>query len=90
MADVPDTGLVLDGPEHIALTAELNSRLGDLLTVLTERQREVLVLRVAVGLSAEETAASVGSTPGAVRVTQHRALARLRGLVTGGDPSDAP
>jgi RNA polymerase sigma-70 factor, ECF subfamily len=84
VADVPDTGVVLDGPEHQALMAELNTRLGGLLTVLTERQREVLVLRVVVGLSAEETAQTVGSTPGAVRVTQHRALARLRGLVTGG------
>ena len=36
---------------------------------------------MAVGLSAEETAAAVGSTPGAVRVTQHRALNRLRGVV---------
>jgi RNA polymerase sigma-70 factor, ECF subfamily len=82
VADVPDTGVVLDGPEHQALMAELNSRLGGLLGVLTERQREVLVLRVVVGLSAEETAQTVGSTPGAVRVTQHRALGRLRGMVT--------
>jgi RNA polymerase sigma-70 factor (ECF subfamily) len=36
------------------------------------------LLRVVVGLSAEETAEAVGSTPGAVRVAQHRALARLR------------
>ena len=43
-----------------------------------EKQREILVLRVVVGLSAEETAEAVGSTPGAVRVAQHRALARLR------------
>ncbi|GAA4685480.1 hypothetical protein GCM10023215_20820 [Pseudonocardia yuanmonensis] len=88
VADVPDTGVVLDGPEHLALTAELNHRLGGLLGVLTERQREVLVLRVVVGLSAEETAQTVGSTPGAVRVTQHRALARLRQLVTGGLPRE--
>ena len=38
------------------------------------RQREGLILRLAVGLSAEETAQAVRSTPGAVRVTQHRAL----------------
>jgi RNA polymerase sigma-70 factor (ECF subfamily) len=35
-------------------------------------------MRVVVGLSAEETAAAVGSSPGAVRVAQHRALTRLR------------
>jgi RNA polymerase sigma-70 factor (ECF subfamily) len=46
--------------------------------VLPDKQREIVVLRVVVGLSAEETADAVGSTPGAVRVAQHRALARLR------------
>ena len=35
-------------------------------------------VRIQMGLSAEETAEVVGSTPGAVRVAQHRALARLR------------
>jgi RNA polymerase sigma-70 factor (ECF subfamily) len=30
----------------------------------------------------EETAEAVGSTPGAVRVAQHRALSRLRDLLT--------
>jgi RNA polymerase sigma-70 factor (ECF subfamily) len=49
-----------------------------LLDVLPDKQREIVVLRVVVGLSAEETAEAVGSTPGAVRVAQHRALARLR------------
>ncbi len=31
-----------------------------------------------MGLSADETAEAVGVTPGAVRVAQHRALAKLR------------
>ena len=44
----------------------------------TRRRKPARVLRIAVGLSAEETALIVGSTPGAVRVTQHRALNRLR------------
>lgn len=48
------------------------------LRTLPDRQREIIVLRVAVGLTAEETATAIGSTPGAVRVAQHRALARLR------------
>jgi RNA polymerase sigma-70 factor (ECF subfamily) len=49
--------------------------------VLPDRERETLVLRVALGLSAAETAQAVQSTPGAVRVLQHRALARLRGAL---------
>jgi hypothetical protein len=40
------------------------------------------VLRVGMGLSAAETAQVVGSTPGAVRVLQHRALTRLRVALT--------
>ncbi|REO45365.1 RNA polymerase subunit sigma, partial [Mycobacterium tuberculosis] len=45
-----------------------------------------LILRVVVGLSAEETAAAVGSTTGAVRVAQHRALQRLKDeIVAAGD-----
>ena len=88
MAELPDTQLVLDGPEQRVLAAELVERLGGLLHCLTPRQRDVLVLRVAVGLSAEETAKAVGSTPGAVRVTQHRALNRLRGVMAGPDGDD--
>ena len=85
MADLPDAQLANDGPEQRLLTGEMTARLGALLHKLTPRQREVLVLRIAVGLSAEETAAAVGSTPGAVRVTQHRALNRLRRLVAAGE-----
>jgi RNA polymerase sigma-70 factor (ECF subfamily) len=44
--------------------------------------REILILRVMSGLSAEETAEAVGSTPGAVRVAQHSALALLRARMT--------
>lgn len=49
-----------------------------LLERLPESLRELLLLRVAVGLSAEETGRALGMTPGAVRVAQHRALTRLR------------
>lgn len=44
----------------------------------------LLVLRVAVGLSASETARAVGMSPEAVRVAQHRALDRFRALAAGG------
>lgn len=57
---------------------EMTERMTELLQVLPTKQREILVLRVVVGLSAEETADAIGSTPGAVRVAQHRALGRLR------------
>ena len=91
VAELPEGPVVQDGPEQRLLAAELGERLGRLLQLLTARQREVLILRIAVGLSAEETAEAVGSTPGAVRVTQHRALSRLRALVCRPDRAvDAP
>jgi RNA polymerase sigma-70 factor (ECF subfamily) len=76
--DVPDVEDPAEGPEQHALRAELSGELRRLLDELPEAQREVIVLRVALGMSAAETAATVGSTPGAVRVAQHRGIARLR------------
>ena len=78
VAEIPDEPEPSAGPEQWALRRELNGQLNELLSVLPDKQREIVVLRVVVGLSAEETAEAVGSTPGAVRVAQHRALSRLR------------
>ncbi|MEJ2888136.1 RNA polymerase sigma factor ShbA [Actinomycetospora sp. OC33-EN06] len=66
------------GPEDVAMDTVRREAVLRLLDLLPPRQREILVLRIVVGLSAEETAEAVGSTPGAVRVAQHRALARMR------------
>ncbi|MGH4023404.1 MAG: sigma-70 family RNA polymerase sigma factor [Pseudonocardiaceae bacterium] len=77
--EIPDSPAALaDGPEQRAMQVELAERMNKLLDTLPDKQREILILRVVVGLSAEETADAVGSTPGAVRVAQHRALGRLR------------
>ena len=80
---VPERAAAEPGPEQRALESESNAKMAALLAVLPEKQREILILRVVVGLSAEETAEAVGSSPGAVRVAQHRALARLRGEIAG-------
>jgi len=72
------------GPEQLAIDADASARMEKLLAILPEKQREILILRVVVGMSAEETAEAVGSTPGAVRVAQHRALARLKSEITTG------
>ncbi|ACU39600.1 RNA polymerase sigma factor ShbA [Actinosynnema pretiosum subsp. pretiosum] len=79
--ELPDSVSTEAGPETRALHGELSDRMARLLRVLPDKQREILVLRVVVGLSAEETAQAVGSTPGAVRVAQHRALAKLQKIV---------
>ncbi|MCV7208043.1 RNA polymerase sigma factor ShbA [Mycolicibacterium cosmeticum] len=75
------------GPEQRALDSEASARMDRLLATLPEKQREIIILRVVVGMSAEEVAEAVGSTPGAVRVAQHRALAKLKSEITavGGD-----
>ena len=77
-ADVPETTDDAPGPEESALRSDDARRAHALLSTLPEDQRELLLLRVAAGLSAEETGAVLGMTAGAVRVAQHRALARLR------------
>jgi RNA polymerase sigma-70 factor (ECF subfamily) len=70
----------------MAIEADSVSRMNQLLEILPAKQREILILRVVVGLSAEETATVVGSTTGAVRVAQHRALSRLKSeIVAAGD-----
>ncbi|MFV8394690.1 sigma-70 family RNA polymerase sigma factor [Corynebacterium hindlerae] len=81
--EIPDSALEHETPEEFALVSDGSNRVRLLLDSLNERAREIITLRVFVGLSAEETAEIVGSTPGAVRVAQHRALASLRKQMDG-------
>ncbi|WP_371856495.1 RNA polymerase sigma factor ShbA [Nocardia anaemiae] len=62
----------------------------ELLTPLPEKDRQILILRLVMGLSAEETAMAIGSTVGVVRVAQHRSLARLKSQVAqASEPTDS-
>lgn len=78
VADLPERIDDEHDPEQRALRSALSDELRTLLDVLPSNQRTILLLRVVVGLSTHETADVLGSTPGAVRVAQHRALTRLR------------
>lgn len=69
------------GPEEHVLDAERADLLDRLVHRLPPAQREVLVLRLRVRLTTAETAQILGSTPGSVRVSLHRALIRLRRLL---------
>ncbi|ETT25870.1 RNA polymerase, sigma-24 subunit, ECF subfamily [Rhodococcus rhodochrous ATCC 21198] len=80
----PDSVCERDGPELRVLRCE-RQHVDALLSTLTLRQREILRLRVVEGLSVEESAAVLRTTPGAVRVGQHRALSRLRAALA--DPA---
>jgi RNA polymerase sigma-70 factor (ECF subfamily) len=55
---------------------------------LPAQQREILTLRVAVGMSTDETAAALGMSTGAVRVAQHRALTKLRAMIADNEKGD--
>ena len=78
---IPDHRSTDPDPEQAAIEADSVARMSELLEILPDKQREILILRVVVGLTAEETAEAVGSTAGAVRVAQHRALARLKSAI---------
>lgn len=81
VAEVPESAALDDNPEGLAVRHSVFGTISRLLEVLPEQQREILRLRIIVGLSAEETAEALGTTPGAVRVSQHRALAKLRKVI---------
>ncbi|GAB3804174.1 RNA polymerase sigma factor ShbA [Micromonospora zhanjiangensis] len=83
LVDRPDAA---PGPEQQAVSTDLARRLSALLDRLTDTQREIILLRVAVGLSADEVGTVVGMSAPAVRVAQSRALARLRSIA--GDALD--
>ena len=78
--DLPDGPDERPGPEEMAVAHIEAQRARDLLARLPGHLRELLVLRVVTGLSAEETGSVLGMSAGAVRVAQHRALARLRAI----------
>ncbi|WP_033294741.1 RNA polymerase sigma factor ShbA [Amycolatopsis jejuensis] len=81
--ELPERPLVGNEPESHALRLDLGSRLQELLTRLAPLQQEILALRIVVGLSANETAETLGISAGNVRVTQHRALTKLREMIQG-------
>ncbi len=86
---LPERASQAAGPEQLAIDSDAAARMDRLLATLPEKQREIVILRVVVGLSAEETADAVGSTAGAVRVAQHRALTKLKAELDGRGIRDA-
>jgi len=77
LPDGPDNG---PGPEETVVAFIEAERARALLARLPEHQRGLLVLRVVTGMAAVESGHALGMSPGAVRVAQHRALARLRAI----------
>jgi RNA polymerase sigma-70 factor (ECF subfamily) len=64
-------------PQELAVERLEGTRVMAALEQLSPDQREVLLLRIAAGLTAPEVATALGKTTGAVKALQHRGLASL-------------
>lgn len=67
-----------DEQVHVDIDPWENDDVRAILQYLTDRQRQAIIARYYLGLSAEEAAQALGTTAGAVRVQTHRALQRMR------------
>jgi RNA polymerase sigma-70 factor (ECF subfamily) len=72
-----------EDPEELAMARLEGSRVLAALGELSPDQREVLLLRMAGGLTAPEVAEILGKTTGAVKALQHRGLASLARVLDG-------
>jgi RNA polymerase sigma-70 factor (ECF subfamily) len=64
--------------EGEALTALESADIDQMLAVLTQDQRDVVMLRVIADLSLEQVASALGKPVGAIKSIQHRAIATLQ------------
>ncbi len=71
--------VVDDAEERMA-----GDRVAELLSSLTDEQREVLTLRFVADLTIDQIAAATGRRPGAVKQLQRRALRRLEAILESG------
>jgi RNA polymerase sigma-70 factor (ECF subfamily) len=77
-------------PAELALDRVEGERVLAALRQLSSDQREVLLLRMAAGLTAPEVAAIVGKTTGAVKALQHRGVASLARVLGVSNDTSAP
>jgi RNA polymerase sigma-70 factor, ECF subfamily len=79
--DLPDMPDDRPGPEETVIAKWEGERVRHVFAQLPARQRRLLLLRVVSGLTAAEAGEVLGMSAAAVRVAQHRALARMRKLL---------
>jgi RNA polymerase sigma-70 factor (ECF subfamily) len=78
------------GPDEVTVARQELDEVAAALAVLTDDQREAIVLRFFAGLSAREAAVAMGKQEGTIRGLQFRAIAALRrelGIEVTGSPS---
>jgi len=78
--EFPADVAVSDHSDAIVDAARVRAAIAD----LPRAERDVVELRFMEDLDVEQTALRLGKRPGAVRVAQHRAIARLRVALDGG------
>jgi RNA polymerase sigma factor (sigma-70 family) len=75
---VPDPGLVADLPADGGADSSVDPRIMAALMRLPARQRQVVALRLFLGLDTDHTAVMLGIAPGTVQAHLGRAIAALR------------
>lgn len=81
LAALPDVAAV-DDPAEPVLRAEGANDVHEVLALLTDREREAVTLRFGAELSSADIGAALGISPTAARMLVHRAITKLRGVVT--------
>ncbi|HVM55646.1 MAG TPA: sigma-70 family RNA polymerase sigma factor [Acidimicrobiales bacterium] len=82
-ASVPDrAGISSDDPVEAVERAATTEDVHRLLDGLREREREVVALRFGAELSSAEIGDALGISPTAARMLLHRAVTKLRGVMT--------
>lgn len=84
--EVPDVPSLEAGPEEDLVAGFDAATVRAAFARLAEADRELLELRVVLGLSSDEVASVLGKQAGAVRMAQSRALDRLRAHLSALDP----
>jgi RNA polymerase sigma-70 factor, ECF subfamily len=78
--------LVAGTPEPAGAATTPGSDVMELVNLLPEGQREVIVMLKVVGMSLEEVARAMSSTSGAIKQKAHRAYATLRRMLEADGP----
>jgi len=82
--ELPDQVEPSQTPEEQAISSASVQATNELLALLPERTRQVLLLR-ANGLAADVVGQQLGMTANAVRVAQHRGVIKLRLMIEGSE-----
>jgi RNA polymerase sigma factor (sigma-70 family) len=73
-------------PDAAVLAAERQAALRRAVAQLSQREQDALALRFAGGLKSAEVAAVLGLSEGATKMLIHRAIQKLKGVITRDEP----